>query len=51
MYHLGESWETVHKIPVHERHWILERFAEQKRKEEEEYKKQSASSRSGSRGF
>jgi len=35
IYHLGQDWQTIQKMPIYERKWLIDRFVEQKKAEEE----------------
>lgn len=39
MYHLKQGFNQIQEIPVCERKWFIDRFVEQKEKEEEHLKK------------
>lgn len=39
MYHLKQGFEQIQQIPVFERKWLIDRFIEQKEKEEKHLKK------------
>jgi len=39
MYHLRQGYEDILDMPTFERKWMIDRFVEQKKKEEESIKK------------
>lgn len=39
MYHLRQGYSDIAQMPVYERKWIIDRFIEQKNKEEEQINK------------
>jgi hypothetical protein len=39
MYHLKQGFQQIQEIPIFERKWFIDRFIEQKEREEKEIKK------------
>lgn len=47
IYHMRQGFDDVQGMPVAERKWLIDRFVEQKTKENEEIKNASRKGRSG----
>lgn len=42
MYHLKQGYSDIKDLPVYERKWLIDRFIEQKQKEEERSKQNNS---------
>ncbi len=49
MYHLRQGYNDIKDLPVFERKWMIDRFIEQKNREEESMKKAQKNNRGSSR--
>lgn len=45
MYHMKQGWSDVQDMQIHERKWLIDRFVEQKKREDEQIKRGQKSTR------